>query len=519
MFKKTKVKQVLELTNQGLSARDISKILAVSRNTVSNIKKFFDSCDMSMDELLMMNDDDIYHMLYPEKFRQSKKYVPVDYGYVLSELSKVGVTRYMLWEEYSKKCKEQDLKPCCYATFTQGLKKYQVKKNYTSEIKHKAGEIVEVDWSGPVMHYYNKDTNKEHIAYLFVATLPYSQYTFIKATDSMNQKDWISCNVSMLEFFEGIPLQIVCDNLKTGVVSHPKHGDIVLNDIYLSFGEHYQIAILPASVRKPKQKASVEGSVGKIARKIIGMLRNKTFNSLNELNKEILDALKELNEKPFQKRNGSRKIIFETEEKPYLRPLPLMKFEIYEWEYHHKVGADSHIWFKKNQYSVPFQYIENYVDIQYDNRKINIFYKGNMIASHDIVSAGMKNIKRTNEEHLPYKLPVKDNLKSLKEKAKSIGTYTLQACEKIIDYCSVKNQAIPKIKSILSLAEMYSDEALEKACNQVIKDGYYINYDIVKSYAKRYVKTTNEKRNKKEVNQSKSTGIIRGSEYYRNEVK
>lgn len=128
----------------------------------------------------------------------------------------------------------------------------------------------------------------------------------------------------MLEFFEGSPVKIVCDNLRTGVITHPKRGEIVLNDAYLSFAEHYQVAIMPAGVKKPKQKASVEGSVGKKAGKIIGMLRNETFHSLEALNRGIIEALDKLNSRGFQKRNSSRKIIFETEEKPMLRALPLL---------------------------------------------------------------------------------------------------------------------------------------------------------------------------------------------------
>jgi hypothetical protein len=168
----------------------------------------------------------------------------------------------------------------------------------------------------------------------------------------------------MLEFFEGSPVKIVCDNLKTGVITPPKHGEVVLNDAYLSFAEHYQVAIMPAEVRKPKQKPSVEGSVGKIARKIIGMLRHETFHSLEALNSGIMDALAKLNSKEFQKRNGSRRILFETEEKPMLRALPLIPFEICEWSYNHKVGPNSHIWFEKGQYSVPSDYLNQYVDVR-----------------------------------------------------------------------------------------------------------------------------------------------------------
>lgn len=176
----------------------------------------------------------------------------------------------------------------------------------------------------------------------------------------------------MLEFFEGSPVKIICDNLKTGVITHLKHGEIVLNDAYLSFAEYYQVAIMPAEVRKPKQKSSVEEAIGKIARKIIGMLRNETFYSLEALNRGIRKALTKLNSKEFQKRNGSRKILFETEEKPMLRALPRIPFEICEWSYHHKVGPNSHIWFDKGQYSVPIDHLNQYVDVRYNNAMVYI---------------------------------------------------------------------------------------------------------------------------------------------------
>jgi len=102
------------------------------------------------------------------------------------------------------------------------------------------------------MSYEDPDKNETVKAYLFVATFPYSQYTYVEAVSSMNQSNWLTCNVHMLHFFEGAPVKIVCDNLKTGVTAHPKHGEIVLNESYLSFAEYYNVAIMPAGVKKPK---------------------------------------------------------------------------------------------------------------------------------------------------------------------------------------------------------------------------------------------------------------------------
>ena len=144
--------------------------------------------------------------------------------------------------------------------------------------------------------------------------------------------------ILLLKFkhFGGITVKIVCDNLKTAVVSHPKQGEIILNDAYLTLGEYYQVAILPTGVKKPKHKPSVECAVGDVATAIIAKLRNENFTSLSGLNIGILRALKAFNDKPFQKRFGSRNLIFENEEKTLLRTWPIVPYDVCEWPDKHK---------------------------------------------------------------------------------------------------------------------------------------------------------------------------------------
>ena len=268
MFKKTRVRQIIELLQKDLSNSRISEILSVSRNSVARIRNKSDERKLEWDELLAMTDDELYRLFYPEKFKPKNSYAPVDYAYVHSELGKVGVTETLLWEEYVEKCKQDGVKPCSYPTFARGYKQYTVDKSYTSHVEHKPGVTIEVDWSGPTMSYVDADTGSEQTAYLFVATLPYSQYTYVEATSTMNESDWLSCNIHMLEFFEGVPVRIICDNLKTGVNVHPKHGEIILNDAYLAFAEHYQVAIMPAAVKKPKhyRRKNVISKKGKNSR-------------------------------------------------------------------------------------------------------------------------------------------------------------------------------------------------------------------------------------------------------------
>lgn len=332
----------------------------------------------------------------------------------------------------------------------------------------------------------------------------------------MNQSDWLYCNVHMLEFFEGSPVKIVCDNLKTGVITPPKHGEVVLNDAYLSFAEHYQVAIMPAEVRKPKQKPSVEGSVGKIARKIIGMLRHETFHSLEALNSGIMDALAKLNSKEFQKRNGSRRILFETEEKPMLRALPLIPFEICEWSYNHKVGPNSHIWFEKGQYSVPSDYLNQYVDVRYNNAIVYIYSSHKLIAEHKRLPSGLKNGKRTEASHLPYPVYIPETVESTTAKAEEIGTNTTTVVCRIYENAKIKEQALMDVRSVLDIASIYGEKTLEEACRRALKDFHMITYNTPIPYIKDISKSKKNKM-KSENEKEQKHGIVRGADYYRKE--
>ncbi len=153
MFKKTKVRSILELLGKNLSAREVSKVLGVSRNTVAEVQALFLQSDKSWDDISEWDDDRLYELFYPDKFKYKPRYAPVDYSYVHRELKKTGVTEKLLWEEYCARCEKDGVNACSYITFAKNYKKFTADKNYTSHIEHKPGLEVEVDWSGPSMNY------------------------------------------------------------------------------------------------------------------------------------------------------------------------------------------------------------------------------------------------------------------------------------------------------------------------------------------------------------------------------
>ena len=204
-MKRIRAKEILEARVQGLSMNEIAKQLRVSKHSVSSVCSRALSKGLTSERIREMSDLEVYAFLYPEKEGANTLYTEVDYDRVTSELRRVGVTMKLLHEEYVDQCRTNGTVPVGYTKFCTDYKSWRVNRNYSDRILHKPGVAVEVDWSGPTMSYIDRETRTCVKVYLFVATLPYSQYTYVEACPDMKQATWIQCNVNMLNFFGGVP--------------------------------------------------------------------------------------------------------------------------------------------------------------------------------------------------------------------------------------------------------------------------------------------------------------------------
>ncbi len=315
---------------------------------------------------------------------------------------------------------------------------YLNRVNATMHLNHKPGEIMQVDWAGDTAAVVDTDTGEIIPAYVFVATLPCSAYSYVEAFLSMDQEAWITAHVNALNYFGGVPRIIQCDNLKTGVEKHGKH-EIVLNRAYQELAEHYATAVVPARVRAPKDKAAVEGTVGIISTYILAALRNRQFLSLQELNEAIQERLESFNHKPFQKREGSRATAF-AEEQPFLRPLPVHPYELATWKVA-SVGPNYHISVDRMNYSVPFEYIRQKVDVCVTRSTIEVFYSGSRICSQRRLY-GRFNQYSTVQEHMPpeHQKYVQWNGERFTRWAARIGGCTEAAVKAILGSYKVEQQ-------------------------------------------------------------------------------
>ncbi len=246
MARKIDVKLIMQLRDAKLSISSIATTRHMSRHSVSDVFNIANEKNIRYSDVCSLDDTEVYRLFYPEKYANESMYGDPDYEHVHQELKKVGVTLKLLHEEYVERCQRDGEIPMGKTKFNEGYSEYTIANKLTNHIEHKPGEKAEVDWSGKTMNYVDMSTGEIITVYLFVGTLPYSQYSYVEPCLNMKMDTFIRCHIHMYEYFGGVPVRTICDNLKTGVVSHPKEGEIILTDDYAACGSHYITAIMPA---------------------------------------------------------------------------------------------------------------------------------------------------------------------------------------------------------------------------------------------------------------------------------
>ena len=292
------------------------------------------------------------------------------------ELQRKGVTLQLLWEEYHR------AHPDGYA-HTQFWEYY---RRFCSQLEpalrqhHPPGERMFVDWAGLTVPLVDPQTGQTRPAYLFVAALGASNYTYTEAFENMQLPTWIEAHIHAWEFFGGVTRLTVPDNPKTAVTYACRY-EPELNTGYEELAAHYGTVVLPARVRKPQDKGKVEAAVQQVERRIIAVLRDQHFFSLAELNAAICRELQVLNNRPFQKLPGSRAALFAELDRPALQPLPTTRYELATWR-KAKANIDYHVQVDWHNYSVPYRFTNQPVEVRLTIRTVEIFQRGQRIALH-----------------------------------------------------------------------------------------------------------------------------------------
>ena len=440
---------VLQLS-KGMSNRAIGRNTRVSHTSVAKIRSMLGKSILPAEELLKCNDTDFEIQLGIRKAKSNKpKKVYPNWHYIKQEKAKPDVTLELLWREY----RETNPDGLCYSHFCELFNSFVRKLPASKRKFYKAAEYVEVDFCGRTVPIFCQKTGEILFkAQIFVGVLAASQYIFCHAVKSQKIKDWQKCHIEMFEFFGGTPQKLVTDNLKAAVLKHSSQG-ITVTPSFAELADHYNIIVMPARPRTPKDKSLAELSVRIVQMTILAKLRNRKFFSLAELNATLQEELKNLNNRVTKRFPNSRYQSYLNIDKPLLTPLPTEKFELSEWLYDVKVTEFYTISINGIEYSVPHHFIHQFVDVKITENVIEIFLKRQSIAVHERKTKG-HSIKY---EHMPDNHKVHEDLQPdrLLNWAMDVGENTFDAIDYMLEN---KRNYANNLKKLNQLKRMLIDE-------------------------------------------------------------
>ena len=505
------IKEVLRLKwEKKFSNKQIAQSCNIARSTVREYMDRARGAGLSWPLTPDLDDGSLEALLFPSALTASpgKRGLP-EMEYIRKELTRRGVTLYLLWLEY----RAANPDGYQYSQFCLRYRQWKGKLDVCLRQTHRAGEKLFVDYAGQTIPVTDPVTGHVREAYLFIASLGASSYTFAWASLSQDLPSWVDAHVRAFTFFGGVPEILVPDNLKSGV-NKPCMYEPDINPTYQDLAEHYGAVVIPTRVAKPKDKAKAESAVFVAERWILAALRNHTFFSITALNRVIAEKLQDMNNRTFQKMDGTRRSLYETIDRPALRPLPSSPYEYAEWKTA-RVNIDYHIEIDGHYYSVPYQLVKEQVDVRFTATTIEALFKNRRVATHP--RSYQRGAHTTLSEHMPkaHQKYLEWTPSRILDWAGKNGPNTRDLASCIMENRKHPEQGFRSCLGIMRLVKRYSAERVEAACGRALLLKAY-SYKSVESI----LKTNLDKQEWPESVSTEKPIIhynIRGREYYRQE--
>ena len=472
------VREILRLGSAGISKHEIARRTGLAPSTVRETLKRFEATGLVWPLPDDVTDGDLEARLYKNAGTKQghRRQVEPDWAVIHRELKRKHVTLSILWDEYI----ERHPDGYRYSRFCDLYRAWEGKLSVTMRQAHAGGEKLFVDYAGdraPVV--IDRLTGEIREAWIFVAVLGASNFTYAEATWTQGLADWIGAHTRAFEAIGGVPRLIVPDNTKTAVIKACLYEPSV-NRTYTEMAAHYDTAILPTRPRRPRDKAKVEAGVLIMERWIIGRLRNRRFDSLAELNEAIRELLVRLNEeRPIRRLGVTRRQLLEELDRPMLKPLPVEPYVFAEWRLR-RVGIDYHVDVERHYYSVPHRFAKDAVEVRLTARTVEVFAKGERIAAHLRSSGNGKHT--TVQDHMPssHRRYADWTIERIRRDAAVIGPSTAALCDLILEERSHPEQGFRACLGIVRLVKAFGADRVEAAATRALDIGAR-TYGSVKS--------------------------------------
>ena len=455
-----------------MSGRKIASQIGASKSGVNEFLKAFEECEKLQYPLPPgITNYGIAMLVYgnvPGGVGRNENIELPDYAEIANLMAtRKNMTLVFLWNRYKQKCEAEDKRFYQYSQFCERYARWCEDNYETAHFDAVIGQKMEVDFAGQTFKMTDPLTGEILTIVVFVAILPYSQYIYAEGMLSTKEPQWIDVNNHALSYFGGVPALCVCDNCKQAVITNRDWIAPELNKDYAEWAEHNGTVILPAKVRAPKFKSSVENAVGILEKGIFHLLEERQYFSLDEFNRDLWKELDKLNKEPFKKKEHNRYYYWE-EQKNELMPLPSMQYEYMERRTA-TVSSDFHIRFDNAYYSVNKAYLHKKVSIKATSSIVRIYsLAGEFICEWP--RATRKGQWSTDPEHLPenYKGFTQWNAEYFIKKASHVGEYTETVIRAILQSRKYEVQTYRMCLGILNFTKKYSHAALEECCRQAI---------------------------------------------------
>jgi transposase len=470
-----KTKEVLRLKfDAGLSNRQIARAIGISCSTVSETVGRVKAAGLTWPLPEELSESALERRLYRAKGQIVADTREPDWQHVHAELARKHVTLMLLWSEY--KCSHPE--GYQYSWFCERYRSWAGRIDVVMRQVHVAGEKLFVDWAGDTLKVVDAESGELRPAYLFVAVLGASNYTYAEATGSEDSEAFLAAHVRAFEFFGGVPQILVPDNLKTGVAKADRYEPDV-NPAYADLAAHYGACVIPARAGRPRDKAKVETGVLVAYRWIYAVLRNRIFFSLASLNAAIAEQLTRLNERPFKKLAGSRASVFAELDSPALSPLPAEPY-LYRRRKRARVHIDYHVELEGHYYSVPYHLAREQVELVFSESTVEVFHDGGRVAVH--LRSRARGRATTEAAHMPaaHREVASWTPARITAWAAHTGPATAALAEAIMASRPHPELGFRSCLGILRLAERYGPERLEAASERALAYGAR-SYKSVKS--------------------------------------
>lgn len=450
-----------------LSNRRVAQACDIDRETVAVYLKRAEKAGLGWPLPASLGDAELEAVMFPAPAAVQRPRRPLpDCQHIYDELRafKKGcnLTLMQLWVEY----KEPNPDGLQYSQFCEHYHRWLSKRDYVMRQTHRAGEKMFVDFTDG-LSLVSPQTGELIPTRLFVGVWGFSNFTYAEAVLDQAAPTWTRCHVHAFNYCQAAPRALVPDNLKSGVTK-PCYYEPEINRSYAELAAHYGTAVLPARIRKPRDKAKVECGVLVAQRWILAVLRHRIFFTLEEMNVAVRELLERLNTRAMHKIKKSRRELFEAQDRPAALPLPERAYEYAEWG-KARVNIDYAIEVDHHYYSVPFGLLHEKVDVRATAATVEAFHRGQRVAAH--MRSYVRGGHTTLDAHRPpeHRKFLEWPPSRMIAWAAKTGPATATLVERILASRKHPEEGYRACRGIIRLGENYGPERLDAAAARALR--------------------------------------------------